>query len=123
MNFILSLFPNFITVFIAFWYVFSRGGWMFFVIMVIYILYKIYQNEIIGQFLSTQKWTFLLIKVPRENLTSLLATEQIFTQLHSLHSGLSWAEKNLEGKVQLWYSFEIVSLGGKISLTMRIPSK
>lgn len=103
------------------WYVITHGGWVAFVGVGIYILYKLYYFEIVTQFVASQKWVYLSIKVPRENLTSTLAVEQIFNQLHALFSTLTFANKYIEGKVMLWYSLEIVSLGGKVNFIIRAP--
>lgn len=103
------------------WFVFTHGGWLAFVGVAIYILYKLYYIEIVTQFITSQQWVYFSIKVPRENLTSTLAVEQLFTQLHALFSSLTFTNKYIEGKVMLWYSFEIVSLGGKVSFVARAP--
>ncbi len=103
------------------WYIIAHGGWIAFVWVAIFILYRLYYFEIITQFLASQQWVFLSIKVPRENLTSTLAVEQIFTQMHALFSSLTFTNKYIEGKIMLWYSLEIISLGGKVSFVIRAP--
>ncbi len=123
MDLIISVFPNLSQAFSALWWVFIHGGWVAFVITVIWILYQLYDFEIRAQFRSDQEWTFLVIRAPRENLTSTLAVEQIYSQLHALHTTITWAHRYIEGRVQLWFSFEIVSLGGKVSMIVRCPKK
>jgi hypothetical protein len=103
------------------WFVITHGGWIAIVGVVFYILYKLYYFEIVTQFVDSQKWVYLSIKVPRENLTSTLAVEQIFTQFHALFSSLTFTNKYIEGKIMLWFSLEIVSLGGKVSFIIRAP--
>jgi hypothetical protein len=115
--------PNFAQAFSALWWVFTHGGWVAFIILVIYILYQLYYMEIKAQFRADQEWVFLLIRAPRENETSTLAIEQIYSQLHALHSTITWAHKYIEGRVQLWFSFEVISLGGKVSMIIRTPKK
>ena len=87
----------------------------------IYMLWRTYLLEIQHQYVHQQDWMFLSFKVPRENMVSSLAVESIFSQMHSLHVGKTPLEKFIEGHIQLWYSLEIVSLGGKISFLMRLP--
>jgi hypothetical protein len=123
MSFVLGLFPNFIEAFGALWWIFIHGGWVAFVLLTVYILYQVYFMEIKAQFRRDQDWTFLLIRAPRQNEISLLAVEQIFSQMHAIHTTLTWPHKYLEGRVQLWYSLEIVSLGGKVSMVIRTPTK
>lgn len=90
-------------------------------VLILYMLYYLYKNEIQHQFVHSQEWVFLNVKGPKENLTSTLAVEQIFQQLHVLHVGLTFAQKYIEGMMQLWYSFEIISMGGKVSMIIRAP--
>jgi hypothetical protein len=123
MSIILSFFPEFGPAAHAFWLFFSNGGFLLFVILAVVLLKRWYMNTINGNWKANQKWVFLSIKVPRENLTSTLAVEQIYSQLHAAHRSMTMAEKYIEGRVQLWYSFEIVSLGGKISFIVRSPLK
>ncbi len=104
-----------------FGWVFS--GWIYFILGMVYLLWKSYLLEIQHQFVHNNKFIFLNIRVPKENMVSTLAVETIFSQLHALHVAKTFAEKYVEGQFQLWYSLEIVSFGGKISFIMRIPEK
>lgn len=115
--------PNFGLILNQVWYFLSNGGWILVVLTFAYLLYLVYMDEINGQFLNSQEWVFLSVKVPRENLVSTLAVEQIYSQLHALHTNITFAQKYIEGKLQLWYSLEIVSLGGKVSFIIRTPKK
>lgn len=105
------------------WYYFLRGGFVVFILIAVYILYQLYMDEIVGQWQSNIKWVFLHIKAPKENLVSTLSIEQIYTQLTASYSGASFVQKYVEGQGQLWFSLEIVSLGGKISYIVRVPEK
>jgi hypothetical protein len=114
---------NFLGTLGVLWLLFSRGGWAVLVFVVLYMLFKLYMGEIQHQYTHSQEWVFLNIKVPKENLLSTLAVESIFAQMHALHSSITFAGKYVEGKDQLWFSLEIVSLGGKISFVIRTPKK
>lgn len=105
------------------WFLFYHGGWLIFVFLLYKISRKLYMDKINGAFIMSNKPVFLHIKIEKENLQSNLAVEQIFANLHAMHAGFSWAETNLEGKINLWISFEIVSLGGKISYIVRTPER
>lgn len=119
-----NLLPNFSAVFhLAFLFVVVYYGWVLFVIGLLYMLWFEYVEEIQAQFVKRTEWTFLKILVPKENLTSTLAVENIFNQMHALHRGLTWNERFMEGKFQLWYSLEIVSLGGQVSFILRVPKR
>lgn len=70
------------------------------------------------------EWSFLELKIPREVLKTPRAMEQFFINLHSLKNAPGdWKEKYIDGEVPLWWSFEIVSFGGKIHFYIRMPKK
>ncbi len=105
------------------WYVFIHGGWVVFVILMVWILFQIYLNEIQDHYKKSIEWTTYEIKPPKENLASFYNAEQIFIQLHQLFDNWTPQEKYIEGRLVFWLSFEIVSLGGKISYIIRVPTK
>jgi hypothetical protein len=105
------------------WYLFAHGGWLFFSIFFIYFLYRSYMREINNYFLSKADPVLLQIKVERTNLQSTLAVEQIFAQMHAIHTAISTAEKYLEGKDQWSVALEIVSIGGKVSYFVHTPRR
>ena len=119
----LGLIATIIDIFQNIWYFISNGGWVLFVLLAVYILYQLYLNAIQDQYMSSVEFVFLEIKPPKENITSFYNAEQIFIQLHSLFDNWSFQEKYVEGKSVFKISFEIVSLGGKISYIIRIPKK
>lgn len=107
----------------TFWYIFSHGGWVVFVILTVYILFQVYLNEIQDNYVNSIEWVYLQITPPKENVSSFYNAEQIFLQLHQLFDNWSAQEKYIEGKVMFSLSLEIVSLGGKISFIVRLPKK
>lgn len=118
-----SLFSNLAQIAHTMWFIFSHGGWVLFVILGIYILFKLYLNEIQTNYKDRLEWTTYEIKPPKENIASFYNAEQIFIQLHQLSDNWTPQEKFLEGRLVYWISMEIVSLGGKISYVIRIPTK
>jgi hypothetical protein len=118
-----ALIPNFSDIFRIFITIFLNGGWVLVIFLIVRIMYAMYRGEVGHQWAHSQEWIFLSIKVPKENLTSTLAVESIFGQMHALHSSLTFAQKYVEGKDQLWYSLELISLGGKVSFVIRTPKK
>lgn len=73
--------------------------------------------------MSQNPFAMIQIKVEKENLTSTLAVEQIFAQIHAVSTTITWAMRYLEGALDLWVSCEIVSIGGKINFFVRAPIK
>jgi hypothetical protein len=124
MNVIANISPNFIQIFhLAYLVLFTYYGWVLFIWGFIYMMWFLYLEEIQAQFGASVDWVFLQIKVPRANMISTLAVENIFAQMHTLHRSLTRYEKFVEGQTQLWYSLELVSFGGKVSFILRVPRK
>lgn len=120
-----TLFPNFAdVVHIAYLVTVVYYGWVFFLLGLIYMLWRLYRIEIMTQYLLKQKWVFLQIKVPKDNRVSTMGVDNIFSQLHSLQVNKTFMEKYVEGQLfQLWYSLELISMGGKISFIIRTPER
>ena len=75
------------------------------------------------KFLATQKFTLLEIKIPEEVLKPIRAMETVMIGLRqTLYDPPDWWEKWIEGKIQLTYAFEVVSLGGETHFYVRVPS-
>lgn len=119
-----NIIPDFSYIFhIAYLVVITYYGWVVFMVGLIYMLWRLYYVEIEHQYIAAQDWIFLQLKVPQQNMISTVAVETIFSQMHALHVGKTFYEKYVEGQIQLWYSLEIISMGGKISFIMRIPAR
>src|SRR4030042_4162956 len=71
---------------------------------------------------AQQRMIILEVKMPREILKPLKAMDQVFSVLWgTLYDPPDWWEKWIDGKTQLTYSFEIVSLSGEVHFLIRIP--
>ncbi len=68
-----------------------------------------------------QKHILLAIDIPRNNAQSPRAVENLFTYFAGAHGTISWKEKWWDGKFQLLFSFEIVSIGGFIQFLIFTP--
>lgn len=71
-------------------------------------------------FVSNISWILLEVKVPHNVFKSPQAMELVFNTLHNASEG-NRLEKYWKGFVKGWFSFEIMSLGGKISFLVRTP--
>jgi len=103
------------------WYIFSHGGWLIFVIgllILIFYVRLIWQRK---KYVKSVEQTLLAIDIPKDNEQSLIAVEQIFASLAGIKSGPNLWEKYWLGKVQLWFSLEIISLEGYIQFLIRTP--
>lgn len=70
---------------------------------------------------STIKFILLEIRVPRDVVRPLRAMETVFSSLWQLYDPPNPREKWFEGKTNLSYSLEIVSIGGEIHFYIRCP--
>lgn len=76
------------------------------------------------EFLSKVKWTMLEIRVPKDNIKSTKAMEQFVANLWGIYTfGIKPLDKYLDGKVDLWISFELVGEGGGIAFYVRTPAQ
>jgi hypothetical protein len=72
-------------------------------------------------FAKNGKFTFLAIDIPRGNEQSPLAVENLFSYLGGAHGSLNLIDIYWDGKIQLGFSFEIVSIGGYTQFLIRTP--
>jgi hypothetical protein len=90
----------------------------------------------LGVFLYTQQQKFKLkeaaadnytlfeIRIPRELEKSARSMENVFQVIHGLGNAPSgWKETYIEGQVPLWFSAELVSIGGEIHFFLRVLKK
>ncbi|MFH1990291.1 MAG: hypothetical protein ABIJ19_00320, partial [Patescibacteria group bacterium] len=68
-------------------------------------------------------WLLLEVKIPRIIEKTPKAMEQIFAGLHGTLSSIKFLDKYWKGKVQEWFSFEIVGLGGEMHFYIRTPEQ
>ncbi len=65
-------------------------------------------------FNAKQNYVLLEIRMPRDTRKSPLSMETIFSVLHLGPGESNWYKKYWNGGVRPWWSFEIVSLGGRV---------
>ncbi len=87
------------------------------------ILWESWLYYIRIKFISKIDWVLLELIVPQEVIKTPLAMEQIFAGLHSSLFKGSWWLRYVGGRVQEWFSVEIVSIGGEIHFFIRTPTK
>lgn len=113
----------------AFFLTFIKNTWWFWLFFILWeILKPIYlyvqQQKYKQKEASPEKYVLFEIRIPRELEKSAKSMEHVFHTLHGLGMPpLSWHEKWLEGQVPLWFSLELVSLGGELHFYLRMPKK
>lgn len=101
--------------------IFLKGGWVFFAIVILLGLWDVYMLAIQTKYAEKIKWTLLALDVPKENLQSTKAVENIFAALWPFYESINLVEKYIEGKFQQAISLEIVSIGGYTQFLIRTP--
>lgn len=66
------------------------------------------------EFLSGKKFVLLEIRIPRDTAKTPQAMETIFSNLHLGPGESSWHKKYWVGGVRPWWSFELVSIEGRV---------
>lgn len=94
-------------------------GWIPIAIVLIYGAKELWVDYIQNQWGAKQKFILLAVDIPRGNETSILAVENMFTYFAGAHGSLTLLEKYWEGKFQLSFSFEIVSIDGYTQFLIR----
>lgn len=103
------------------WMFFVNIGWMILAVMYLFGVREVYLMYIQGKFAATLKNTILAIDIPRGNVQSPKAVENLFAYLGGAHGSISFWEKWFEGKFQESFSFEIVSIEGYTQFLIRTP--
>ncbi|QQS60067.1 hypothetical protein IPN41_02985 [Candidatus Falkowbacteria bacterium] len=103
---------------VFFWYF----GWLPIAIVMLWGLLQYWLFERRGAWEHKQKFILLAIDVPRNNTQSLMAVENMITYFAGGHGSFSLIEKWWDGKFQLGFSLEIISIGGYIQFLIHTPA-
>lgn len=104
------------------WVFFINIGWMIIAAVFLYGVSLIYLQKIRSDWASKNlKFIILAIDVPKGNEQSPKAVENMFTYLAGAHGSINFFEKWFEGKFQVSFSYEIVSLEGYTQFLIRMP--
>jgi len=98
--------------------------WIVLPIVAAIIFYDFWLLYVRQKFLNQVVWRLLEIKVPKNVLKTPKAMEQIFAAAHTPYSfGIKWWQKHIQGKVELWMSFEMVGRAGESHFYLRLPQQ
>lgn len=103
------------------WQFFISGGWVLFLVAFLYGAWINYVFLMQKKFGSKQVFVFLAVDIPRNNIQTPRAVENIFAALAGAHSPMEFWEKKIKGEYQLSFSFEIVSIDGYVQFIVRTP--
>jgi hypothetical protein len=78
----------------------------------------------INQFIEAIEWLVLEIKIPKENIKSIKAMEQVFASLHATYSfGIKRWDRYFKGRVEEWMTLEMRADAAGIRFYLVIPAK
>jgi len=97
--------------------------WLVLPLVLFLTLWDLRLKYLSDRYIKNIKWKFLEIRIPKENLKTPKAMEQIFAAAHSIYTKeIKGYDKYVKGKVAPWMSFEMVGHGGGIHFYLRIPA-
>ena len=67
-----------------------------------------------AEFFAQQEYVLLEIRIPRDTTKTPFAMETVFANMHIGSGETTWFKRYFQGGVRPWWSFEIVSLGGRL---------
>ncbi len=116
-----SIGPGFINALTVFNNVWHQGWFIFVPIVLFYMMAWYWKDYTIVQFVKNINFVNLEINIPAENEQSPKVMEEFFNALHSVQTNPNFLDRFWRGKIQEWYSLEIVGLGGAAHFIVRCP--
>lgn len=105
------------------WFLITHGGW----VLVLLALFKIAEwawlDYVQGQYAANRQWVCLAIDVPKDNVQSPKAVENIFAHMAGAHSNPDLKDIYWDGVTQDYFSFEIVGIEGYVQFIIRTVKK
>lgn len=99
-----------------------REGWFVFVPVVLFFMMTWYWKEYMTtQFILGINFINLEITVPAQNEQSPKVMEEFFNALHSIQTTPNFLDRFWKGKIQEWYSVEIIGIDGHVHFIIRTP--
>ncbi len=98
--------------------------WLAIPLIIVVIIRDWWRIHIVDEYISKLDWVLLEISIPKENLRSVKAMEQVIGALHGAYSfGLRFKQRWLEGVVEDWFSLEIVGFADGVHFYIRTRLK
>jgi hypothetical protein len=102
---------------------FLDGGWVLVLLLLSQYVWFLWMESRKAKFGATQSFCVLAIDVPRDNIQTPKAVEQIFSHLSGAHGSFDKYETYWEGKGPTSFSFEIVSVEGYVQFVVRCNTR
>jgi len=102
---------------------FLDGGWAVVLFFLFTTGWTMWVQSRQRKFNRDIKYVLLAVDVPKMNVQTPKAVEQIFAQLAGAYSGVDNIEKYWIGKTQTTFSFELVSIDGYVQFLIHVSTK
>lgn len=122
-NLLFENLPSVNNPFTAMFYIFSSGGWILFILVIIWGIWTGWLEYIRNKFDASVKFILLAIDIPKGNEQSPKAVEHIFSHFYGMLKKGNLKERYIQGYTQMGLSLEIVSIEGYIQFLIRAPEK
>ena len=99
----------------------SDFGLIAFFLVVFFLTRDLWLRKKTLEHVRSRQWVLLEVRIPRNNLKSILSMEHVFASLYAIY-GSSWkrfTKRYFEGKVMPWFSFELVGDRGGVHFYIR----
>lgn len=98
--------------------------WLILPLFVFFLCWNLWLIYIRTRYLKTIDWSIVELKIPKDILKTPKSMEQIFSEMAAIYSfGLKTVNVYVEGKVELWLSFEMVGHKDGVHFYVYFPSK
>lgn len=94
-------------------------GWLVAPVVLAPLVWKSWIYYIRTRTIRKFKWIMLELRIPPDVAKTPLAMEQVLAIVHSTLFPGSWWKRNIEGRVQEWFSLEITSFEGELHFYLR----
>ncbi|MCS6789040.1 MAG: hypothetical protein NZ484_00485 [Patescibacteria group bacterium] len=112
-----------INSFLNIFFIFLKLSWWFWLFLILVPLFKstfLHWRQERFRYGKSFNMIVLEIKIPREIKQNPKAMEQILVALHSLRNAPgTFREKWIDGEITVWFSLELISIGGNIKFFIR----
>jgi len=101
-----------------------ESAWVWGPIGLLVLAWELWLTYVRREYLNSLKWALLEIRLPREIYKSPLAMELVLSTAFYQTGGVgNWMQKYWQGNLPIWFSLEMVSLGGEVRFFIRTQEK
>lgn len=97
--------------------------WLWLPVLLLVMFIEIWKGYLHHRTVSAVKWLMLEVKVSRDIEKTPKAMEQIFSGLHGVQTKIKFLDTYWKGKIQDWFSLEMVGLAEGVSFFIRTPEQ